>query len=131
MATRRKWHTRVHADFGPDAPDKPSWDHAKTLIGWLNGSDRTEVFLGEDGGPRFLAVSDGKGGLYVVVAQERKCYYTLGHLLDPSESAEEVEVIIGRLPDYLPPSRVHGLETVLSPRNTASGRGNALLNWNG
>jgi hypothetical protein len=56
-----KWHMQVHADFGLDTRDDSSWDHVKTLIGWLNGKDRTEVFIGDVGRAvqRFLVVSGG------------------------------------------------------------------------
>lgn len=112
MAKRHRWHTYAYADFGPSAPDEPSWDHTRMLIGWLNGRDRTDVFLGEEGG-RYLAIAGGNAGRYIVAVQEPERYYHLARRPGSGERKDPVEVVVGGLPDFYPPVLVHPLPIAL------------------
>src|SRR5262249_56952680 len=106
---------------GPEAPVEPSWDHAKALSGWLNGRDRTDVFLGEEGGSRYLVVAGGNAGRHIVVVQEPGRYFHLARRPDPGEAEELVEVVVGGLPDFYPPALVHPLPSPWKPPSTTSG----------
>lgn len=122
MAKTRPWHTEVYANFGPQPPDEPSWEYVETLIRWLNGHDRTDVFLGESEGggrpQRYLAVSGGNDGRYVIAVEDQTgpsrpsyCYLVKGS--EPS-GGEDLTVMVGELPDDFPPEYVHDLDTALA-----------------
>ena len=117
------WHTAVYANFGPEPPGEPSWEFVETLIRWLNGHNRTDVFVGESEAKpqqpqRFLAVSGGNDGRYVIGVEDqtRRGQPSYCYLVKPTGSLGEqaLMVMVGELPDYFPPEYVQDLDTALA-----------------
>jgi hypothetical protein len=115
--------------LGSDEQAVSSWDDVKRLIGWLNGSYHTEVFIGHPDMQRFMAISGGNAGRYVVVVQDaEKGYFTL---LNPTKSEELVKINIGGLEDYYPENQSQDFDAVLRVAKTYFETGNrdAAFHW--
>jgi hypothetical protein len=118
----RPWYTKVYAEFGPEESDEVCWEYLETLIRELNGKARTDVFVSESEGvpgrpQRYLAVSGGNDGRYVIAVEDRTrsrrpsyCYLVKA---TGNSGEENLMVMVGQ-PDYFPPEYVQDLDTALA-----------------
>ena len=134
MSGRVEWHQRLHFDGRSTAASDCTWDTAARSIRDLNGLGRTDVFLGylgDEGVERQLSVSGGNSSGYLVVVQELECHFFLARRPASTEPEGLVEVAVGGLPAYFPPTLVHPLKAALSAAEHyfRTGRRSRQLSW--